>query len=263
MSLEALVLFFSMLSEFSKLKPLSFWGVFAFALFIAGMLTLACRSFARLTDRHYRFTIIQASLCGFVSLLTFAGVLTWFGVDYLSPTIQANIGYWQAKFPTDNDWNNETFRRKYWGVHELRNANGNLLENFDDFPPPEQGGARIPVHHPESRRLSGTIDAARVAEHFKGSHALLSWLLIVEGDSFPNILKADIDSFFKENPGASYPGIRAVELAGRLLRTSLDKQVPGIIFKVRLILVGILALLWLPLLAWATMNAWKNLEPIS
>lgn len=263
MSLEVLALAFFVLSEFSKLKPVSFWGVLALALFIAGMLPLGCRSLARLTDLRYRFSITQATLCGLASVLTFVGVLAWFGVDYLSPAVQAVILDWQTGFPQDNAWNDETFRLKYWGVHELRDANGNPLENFDDHPPPEQGGHRIPIGHAESRQLCGNIDAVRVAEYFKRNHPFLSWLLIVKGDTFPNILKEDIDAYFKQNPGVDYPASKAVELAGRLLRTSLEQQLPGIIFKVRLMLVAILALLWLPLLAWATMKAWKNLEPIS
>ena len=263
MSLEVLALAFSVLSEFSKLKPLIFWGVLALALFIAGAMLLGCRSFARLTDLGYRFTITQTILSGLASVLTFVGVLAWFSLDYLSPAVQTNIRYWQTEFPTDDVWNNETFRLKYWGVRELRDANGNPLENFDNHPPPEQGSHRIPIGHAESRQLCGSIDAVRVAGHFKRDHSFLSWLLIVKGDSFPNILKTDIDTFFNENSSDTYPVTRAVDLAGRLLRISLEEQVPGIIFKVRFMLIAILVLLWLPLLAWVTVKAWKNLEPIS
>lgn len=251
------------LDAFQQLSPVNFWGVLAGSLVVAALLPLGCRAFARLTDLHYRFTLAQAAIISLASILTFVAALTWFGVDYLSPAIKTVIGLWQLALSADHAWNNETFRMEYWGVHELRDARGNSLEDFANHPPPEQGGNRIPLTQPESRQSNGRIDATRVAEHFERDHPFLAWLLTVKGDAFPNTLKADIDTFFKERGSDTYPHQRAITLAGRLLKTSLEEKLPGIIFKVRLLLAGIIALLWLPLLAWVTYRAWNNLEPVN
>lgn len=185
---------------------------------------------------------------------------------YLKPTITNIIEIWQQRFQKDAVWNSETFAQEYKAVHNLRKADGSLLENFDKHPPPSPGQNEhytIPASTITAQEAIADIDSRRVAGHFYKHFPLLSNLLGTSEQPIPDVLRNDMTEFFRTNPGTSYNHEKSVQLAGAEMRSLLERKISRIIFTTRALIIALLIVLWLPLYAWAIYDAWKKLEPIT
>jgi hypothetical protein len=203
------------------------------------------------------------SLAGLAVPVSFLAFLLLPAAPYLKPAAVAILKEWQTAFLGDAAWNRESFRRQYWAVQALKAPDGKPLEDFSGYPPPEQGGNRIPASLRESQDAIANLDSSRVAEHFQDSQPLLAKLLWTEERPLPEVLRADMEKFFRDNSGAAYPHGKAVGLAGTEMQRLLEEKIERIVLTTRIALSALLALLWLPLYGWASYDAWKKLEPIT
>jgi hypothetical protein len=184
--------------------------------------------------------------------------------SYLKPAVATLLGAWQQSFLADNHWNEETFRKEYWAVKALQSPDGSALENFAKYPAPEDGGHLIPLSKPESLAVMADFDSRRVAEHFQQNLPLIAQLLWTQDRPLPEVIRSDMEQFFKANPGAAtYEHTKSVKLAGAEMLNLLEQKIERIVLIVRVVLILLLAVLWLPLCAFAMYDAWKKLEPIT
>jgi hypothetical protein len=202
-------------------------------------------------------------LAGIALPISFLAFLLWPASTYLKPAVVKMLGEWQKGFLQDDAWNQESFRRKYWAVHALKKEDGTSLEDFTKYPPPEQGGHLIPNNSPESRAVSADVDSKRVAQHFETYYTLLANLLWTGDRPLPELIKADMDEYFRTHSGGTYDHHRSVELVGTEMQKLLEQKIGRIILTTRIALAGLLLVLWIPLYAWAMYDAWKKLEPFA
>ncbi len=249
-------LLFGAITEFHRLEP----PKFSLWLALAGGLTvlLGCLFglLGRLVYLDWRPNWLLGSLAGIALPVSFVVLVLLPASTYLKPAVATILETWQVRFSQDNAWNQETFRQEYWAVHRLNK------ENFTAYPPPEDGGHRIPAIHPDSKAAIADIDSRRVSDHFQEHYSLLARLLWTSERPLPELIKTDIDRFFSEHPETDYEHSKAVQLVGAEMLNLLELKIGRIVSIVRLILVSILMGLWLPLCAGAIYDAWKRLEPI-
>lgn len=217
----------------------------------------------RLVRNDWRPGPALASFAGIAFPLCFLLILLFPASSYLKPAVATLLGVWQQSFSADGEWNQETFRKEYWAVKALKKPDGKPLEDFVGNPAPEDGGHLIPMTAPASKALVADIDSRRVAEHFKKNFSFLAELLWTQERPLPEILRGDMDQFFKANPGASYDHAKAVKLAGAEMQALLEQRIDRIVLFTRAAAALLLVLLWLPLSFFAGRDAWKKLEPIT
>ncbi|MFZ2404997.1 MAG: hypothetical protein WAW41_07660 [Methylobacter sp.] len=183
--------------------------------------------------------------------------------DYLKPAVASLLETWQKDFINNKVWNQETFRKEYWAVNNLKKPDGSSLENFINYPAPENGGNSIPLSYTESKSVISDIDSQRVAEHFQKNFSFLAKLLWTQDRPLPEILRKEMETFFNANKGQPYPHAAAVKIAANEMLSLLEGKIERVVFIVRIILVLLLIVLWLPLYTFALYDAWKKLEPIT
>ncbi len=253
----------SALREFHSLAAHSFTR----GLFLAGGFT-AFMEFVfflsgRLVRTDWKPNYFLGSGAAVALPLSFILVLLLPASSYLKPAVARLLGVWQQSFLADNDWNEETFRKEYWAVKSLKKPDGSTLENFVKYPAPEDGGHSIPASEPSSLAVIADFDSKRVAEHFQHNFSFLAQLLWAQDRPLPEALRSDMDKFFRDNHGATYEHTKSVKLAGTEMLNLLEQKIERIVLIVRISLILLLAVLWLPLCALAMRDAWKKLEPIT
>ena len=78
-----------------------------------------------------------------------------------------------------------------------------------------------------------------------------------------NAMTLDVEDFFQEFPGGNYPNERGVSKAAAYYLSVLEQRIPYLIFRIRSVLFGLTALVWLPLYVWLGFKACRNLDPVS
>lgn len=254
-------LLFSAVEEFSHLASnFLFWVVLAIilSLTLVGLFVFLGKLVR--TD-WWPVRWIGGFVTVFAAPVSFATILLLPASSYLQPTVIKILDRWEKDFLNDSTWNQESFRQQYWSVRNLKKPDGTQFENFTGYPPPEDGGGRIPASHSESQAVIADIDSRRVADHFQDGHGLLARLLWTKDRPIPDILRNDMEIFFREHPGTSYDHSKAVQLAGNEMQKLLEEKIGRIVLSTRVILASLLLVLWLPLYGWAMYDAWKKLEP--
>lgn len=248
------------LNEFRGLSE-DFYRWVAVAVILACLVEALFWLSGRLVLRDWRPGWILGGVAGLWFPLTCLIFLSLPATAYLKPAAETILKTWQTGFTHDDAWNQESFRQQYWAVQALKTPDGQPLENFSGYPSPEQGGTKIPASHRESQSAIATIDSNRVAEHFQTRLPLLAQLLWADERPLPEVLRGDMEKFFRDNPGTAYDHFKAVQLAGTEMQRLLEQKIGRIVLMARLGLAGLLLLLWLPLFALAVYDAWKRLEP--
>jgi len=252
----------SAIREFHSLATQSFtqW------LFLAGgfsaFMGLVFFLSGRLVRSDWRPGYILGSLAGIVIPIGFFLVLLLPASSYLKPAVVRILGVWQQSFMADSAWNEETFRKEYWGVKALKKPDGSPLENFTKHPAPEDGGHTIPAVELASLAVIADYDSRRVAEHFQRNFSFLAKLLWTQERPLPEVLRSDMERFFKENQGTIYEHAKSVRLAGTEMQNLLEQKIERIVLVTRIALVLLFVALWLPLCAFGIYDAWKKLEPL-
>jgi hypothetical protein len=258
-----LELLFYAVREFQKLESshFTFWLSLAGAgaLLMQGIFFLS----GRLVHRDWLPSRLLGSLAGIFFPLFFLLLLLLPASAYLKPAVATILGIWQVGFLADHDWNQESFRQEYWAVHALKKSDGTPLENFANHPPPEQGGNLIPASTPTAQATITDIDSRRVADHFQTHFSFLAKLLWTKERPLPDMLRQDMESFFRDHPGTPYDHDKTVQLAGEEMLSLLEGKIERIVLIARIVFIACLVVLWLPLCAAAMYDAWKKLEPIT
>lgn len=254
--------FWMCLAMLAKEGPAGFSIAFAIGLILAALCWWACSSFTKLWNVRFNMTATHHSLCGVAAVLTLVAVLLFAALRYTKDIGEAKIKLWQVMILVDTRWQNDTFRDLYEAVYALRDSDGRQLEDFTDFPHPDDNGKSVPANQDESRVEAGKVYANNAARHFDKTYPFLSKLIWARVGIPEEVITADVRRFFA-NPNReqqSYMVADAIALAGREIRSELARQVPRLVPMSRLVLAVLFVLAQavpFGLVAWA---AYRDLK---
>ncbi|MCI5148856.1 MAG: hypothetical protein D3916_05610 [Candidatus Electrothrix sp. MAN1_4] len=191
-------------------------------------------------NRRYFSKPQRYVFCGTAGIITLCCTLLFFAFRFTGDVAERIVTSWEAALEVDTEWSDETFRKAYEAVYELRDATGNQLEDFTGRPHPDSGQkVPIPVAHEQSRLLVAQIYAEEAVQNFTENHPHLSKILWVYAEESSTAIYEDIKQFFNATGEGEdvYPLMEAVRLAKRLLRKSMVIQLPKIMLISRSVLV--------------------------
>ena len=183
--------------------------------------------------QHYFF-------CGSAATITFCCTLLFFAFRFTGDVAERIVTSWEAALEIDTEWSDETFRKAYEAVYELRDAAGKQLEDFTERPHPDAGQqVMIPTTHQESKLVAAQVYAEEAVKHFTTNHPLLSKILRVYAEETAQAIYKDIQHFFNTTGAGekTYPVMEAVRLAKKVMRQSMVGQIPKIMLISRSVLV--------------------------
>jgi hypothetical protein len=201
----------------------TFLGTLIGGFLLGAICWLLCSRYSRLWNLRYRVTLTHHVLCGIAAVLTLLFILTFVSLKYTRQVAEAIIASWQQQIQADSAWENKTFRKAFEQIKALG------VEDFSNYPHPDQGGHTAPASKQESRQTLATVYATEAVKHFNKSHPYLSMILRAEPGISPKIISDDVTAFFAAHPGELYLNMNAVRLAADHIRRGLDVQVPRVV----------------------------------
>ena len=192
-------------------------------------------------NRQFSYRPQHYFFCGSAAMLTFWCTLLFFAFRFTGDVAEHIVTTWETALEIDVEWSDETFRKAYEAVYDLRDAAGNQLEDFTGKPHPDSSqDVMIPTQHEQSKLVAAQIYAEEAMKHFTVNHPLLSKILRVSPEGTSKAIYKDIEQFFSATAGSgekTYPVMEAVRLAKGLMRQSMIGQIPRIMLISRAILV--------------------------
>lgn len=211
-------------------------GTLAAGVSLGVLCWIACSYYAYFWNLRFRITLTHHMFCGIATLLTMLFTLTFVSLKYTEQVAKAIVlGWQQIEILNDSSWKHATFRKAYEEVKALG------IEDFTQYPHPDQGGNLIPVSRKESQETSARVYANEAVQHFKKSHSYLSMILKTDSDVPTEVIYKDNAQFFVDHPGQTYPLENAVKLAADHIRQGLEPQAVRVVRVSR----GVLAVLFL------------------
>ena len=196
-------------------------------------------------NRQFSYRSQHYFFCGSAATITLCCTLLFFAFRFTGDVAERVVMTWETALEIDVEWSDETFRKAYEAVYDLRDAAGNQLEDFTGKPHPGSGqDVVIPTHHEQSKLVAAQIYAEEAVKHFTVNHPLLSKILRVYAEDTAEALYKDIKQFFSAAGSGekTYPVMEAVRLAKGLMRQSMVGQIPRIMLISRIVLVLIFIL---------------------
>ena len=187
---------------------------------LAGLSWWLTRYVARNFNRRFSSHPSLYFFCGSAATLTFCCTLLFFAFRFTGDVAEQIVTTWEKALEVDTQWSDETFRKAYEAVYELRDAAGKQLEDFTGKPHPDSGReVMIPTIHEESKLVAAQVYAEEAVKHFTVHHPLLSKILRVYAEETAEAIYKDIEQFFSgstETGEKTYPVMEAVRLERRL-----------------------------------------------
>jgi hypothetical protein len=209
-------------------------GEFTMALVIAVALAAICwivaSNYSRLWNLRFRTTRLHHILCLFAALCTLVFAVFYASLKYTKQAADLAIDRWRDRLTADQTWGKETFKRAYYEVKKLG------LEDFSNYPPPEQGGNLVPLGHLQSRKKSAEVHVNAAVRHFQGQHPFLNKMLWARSSIPTALIDQRINEFFRLNPGKTFPFSEAINIAAREIKSDLQTQTQRIVPTARLML---------------------------
>ncbi|MEO1857403.1 MAG: hypothetical protein ABGY95_08595 [Rubritalea sp.] len=227
----------------------------AVALVLAAFCWWGCSKFTLLWNNQFKVSSVHHLLCGVAAIFTAIFVIVFSSLRYTKDVAELSIDVWNVQILIDDEWKGETFEMAYDAVYELQDEEGNQLEDFSNAPHPSTGeSSNVPVNKQESRVAVAKVFADSAVENFDYNRPLLSKFLWGGNSTSEAVLVADVNRFFEQNPGVSYPRESAVNIAVAETKKSLNEQAPKLVLIGRFLLVGLFVLFQLlpfSVIAWA------------
>ena len=203
-----------------------------FGVLLAGICWIGSSYYSRLWNQRFRLTWKHHVLCGFAAVVTLVATIMFFAVGYTKDAAYMALNVWKNIVTNDSSWKREIFSKTYYKIRSLD------IEDFSEYPPPEKGGAFVPLTRDLSRNTAAFLYADESVIHFKKSYPYLSIILWAESEISAKFIEADVKEYFLGS-NKIYPQERAIKLAAKHIKIGLDKQVPIVIPISRLILIAI------------------------
>ncbi|WP_247236592.1 hypothetical protein [Telluribacter sp. SYSU D00476] len=180
-----------------------------------------CLHYVQLWNKRFQLTTTHKIFTALACTFTFFFVLAFAGLAFMREITQAQIIIWQGNLKEDQDWSQRTFEKTYHKVKESGK------EDISTFPPIERN--IIPVTHNDSQLLAAQIYSNEACTNFDEMHPFLSKIVWATPSLPTEVIHSDVTSFFKSNPGKTYPTINAIDLAAKHIKDELLVQAPRVV----------------------------------
>ena len=180
-------------------------------------------------------SVIILSIFGLLVSFTFFGLLI--GSKFLGDLSKLKIKLWEEKMLNDSQYLEPSFTESYYGVKNLG------IEDFTDYPSPENDGNTIPATNDESKILVAQIYYSKAVQHFKEKEWMLDYILNPKSKKTPKNIKVDMDRHFETN--STYPVIFGASIAAKDITDTLINQTPRIVLGFRIILISFFVFIYL------------------
>ena len=188
-------------------------------------------------NRQFSFRPAHYFYCGAAAIATLLFTILFFALRYTADVAVVMVSAWEVGIQADQPWSEDTYRRAFEAVRDLRDPAGKPLEDFSRSPPPGTGlPTSIPTNHEASKNLAAEIYAEAVVKQFRTSYPFLSKVLWARSGIAQDEIFADMRRVF-DSGDTSYDAKDAIRLAGTVIRHGLEKQVPRIVILSRVALV--------------------------
>jgi len=219
------------MATFSYRELTIFLGTISGGVFLAVGGWILCSRYARLWNLRYRITVTHHVLCGIAAVLTLLFAITFASLKYTRLAAEILVAGWQLQILSDSSWEQKTFRKSFDAIKGLG------VEDFTNFPDPDQGGHLVPLQKLASRQTLATVYSTEAVTHFNKTHPTLSKILKTEPGISPEIITDDVTAFFADHPHENYSNINAVWLAADHIRQSLEVQISRMVPITRTIII--------------------------
>lgn len=190
-------------------------------------------------NRQFSFRPQHHFYCIVAALATLSFTILFFAFHYTGYAAKTMVSAWEASILSDKEWSNNTFKKAYDAVYELRDASGNQLEDFKGRPHPDTGKSTVvPTTHEISKLTVAEVYAREAVEHFREYYYFLSKILWAKYGSAQEGIIEDMKRVFSEKPGSNYQAENAIRIAGEKIRQGLKEQVPRVVIISRIILAA-------------------------
>ncbi len=220
----------------------------AIGLALAGACWYACSIYTHMWNRNFQMSPVHHICCAFASLCTLVFVLVFSSLYYTKQAAGASIELWNFQINRDQPWLNRTFAKAYDKVKSLD------IEDFSKYPPPEEGGQIVPLSHDESRNAASEVYANEACVNFDRQRPFLSKIVWSKPGIAPDIVEADIHTWFENHRGQVYPLNQGAQLATDNIKERLNAQTPRVVFLSRMVCAVLFLLIQLipfGLVGWA------------
>jgi hypothetical protein len=180
-------------------------------------------------------------------------VLAFVGMANLEDISKETVNKWKVNIKSNEQFLSNNFIKSYYAVKSLG------LEDFSQYPQPEQNGNTIPLSHKESKLLVGQIAANDVIQNFKDEHGFLGLVLDVDAGDAPEAIKEDMQKVFQKT-GAIYLLSDGIEISSNIIRDKLIHQSPIVVKLCRSILVLLFVVAQLIPLCLISYSAYRQLK---
>lgn len=188
-------------------------------------------------NRQFSFRAEHYLYCGIAATATFLFSIVFFALRYTADVAQIMVSAWEVSIRADTLWSQDTFRKAYDSVYELRDALGRQLEDFTGKPHPNTTPTTvIPTTQDASKLKAAETYAAAAVAHFRTHYSFLSKILWARPGIAQDEIYADIQRVFASGR-THYAAEDAIRLAGREIRRGLERQVPRVVVLSRIVLV--------------------------
>ncbi|MEC6822386.1 hypothetical protein VXS02_02860 [Photobacterium piscicola] len=195
----------------------------------------------------------------FSFITTFSAVLFLFSLHFTEPVVKLVVKGWEVSLMADTEWRNNTFREAYEKVADLKNKNGRQLENFTDYPHPDQGGNSIPTISEESRLVATNTYLIAAENNFNKKMPFLSWILTAKSGTAKSDILNDMKKHFATSH-SSYLVEDAYKIASDRISKELLEQAGRIKIVGSIIFISIWLLIQLVIISFISWAALRKIK---
>lgn len=196
---------------------------FLAALFMSVACWVVCTRYTKLWNKHYSVSVPFHIVCAVAAVITFFATLGFIGLKNTKPVAQAIVSIWSEDLLSDDELSNACFRRSFYAIKEAG------LEDIKDYKTPEKGGNIIPMSHPETYELVGSIYANGACRDFNDRFPFLGYFLHADSGIPAEIVVDDVARFFAANRNKTYPLNQGMKLAVQHISDDLQMQTGKIV----------------------------------
>lgn len=217
---------------------------------IAGLtLSLLAAYFGKLFFKPFSLSSAQLVACVALTLMVTLTFPAFAAARYLQPSLERTINDWRDRLNGDTTWQQDEFVRQY---HEIRRQK---LEDFSQYPPPEQGGNIIPMNNPHTIITTSTMTAEAAIGNFNSEYPLLAFMIGVTPTISSETVSNDVNNFFSSNQGGRYPHTRGIALAVNEISQQMTPRIHNVIFWFRLLIASLPLIFYVVCLTWISLSA--------
>lgn len=196
------------------------------AIILAGVCWWICTNYYKLWNNRFNVGPLHLALCGLAALMTLVFTVVFVSLRYTQPIVESKIRAWHSAAAKDTQVAIAIARRAYDDVKKSG------LEDFSKVAPFASQEYALPVSSDATRRLASQAYVQATLDDFRRKNPSIVGALRLPAPSIAYIM-ADRERYLRQNPNAQYNAVRALETGSNYIRTTLLRQAPATVYRVR------------------------------